>query len=325
MLKVKNLSYLYASKVGVSSLSFELDQGEHLAVIGESGCGKSTLIKAIYGLFDLDEGSLYWNDEQILGPAYNLVPGFPKFKHLSQEFDLMPFTTAEDNIQKFLSRQESKQNQKRSDELIELFDLQEVKSQYVKTLSGGQKQRVALAQALAKPPELILLDEPFSHIDQFLKHRLRRRLFHFLKKERITCIFATHDAEDVLPFSDKTMVLKAGKAIDIRPTLQVYSQPKNLYCASLFGDVNVIKPQNFDWDSSDSQVLAYPHEIQILTEASFEALVKSVYFKGSHFLIELDYQGQSLFAISNHPTEQGNSVHFEIDKDAILKRLKAAN
>lgn len=325
MLKVSELAYFHEEGKGVSKIDLKLNVGEHLAIIGESGCGKSTLIKAIYGLFDLEQGSMYWNDEQILGPAYNLVPGFPKFKHLSQEFDLMPFITAEENIQKFLSRQESKQNQKRSDELIDLFDLEEVKHQKVKTLSGGQKQRVALAQALAKPPELILLDEPFSHIDQFLKHRLRRRLFQFLKKERITCIFATHDADDVLPFSDITMVLNAGKAIDIRPTLQVYSQPKNLYCASLFGDVNVIQPQNFDWDSSYNQVLVYPHEIQISTESSFEAEVKSVYFKGSHFLIELDYQAQPLFMTSNNPIKNGNRVQFKLDKSAILKRWKAAN
>lgn len=321
MLKVNHLTYFHRDHQGVFDISFELNKGDHLALIGESGCGKSTLIKSLYGLFDLDEGTIKWKDERILGPAFNLVPGFPEFKHLSQEFDLMPFTTSEENIQKFLSRETPDENQKRSNQLIELFDLEDVKHQKVKTLSGGQKQRVAIAQALAKPPELILLDEPFSHIDQFLKHRLRRRLFQFLKKEKITCIFATHDAEDVLPFSDFTMILKEGKAVDFRSTREVYNQPKNKYCASLFGDINVMNPTEFNLKFKKSEVLIYPHEIIIEENSKYKGEVKSSYFKGPHYLINIEYNSKSIFAISKIDFKIGHEITFKLDREAIKNRL----
>ena len=198
MLKVKNLKFLYPNGRGICDVNFDLQVGEHLAIIGESGCGKSTLIKAIYGLFDLDEGEVLWNEDKILGPAFNLIPGKDNFKYLSQEFDLMPFTSVENNVQKYLARMHPEANQERTDELLEVLELTSVKNTKVKNLSGGQKQRVAIGQALAKIPEVLLLDEPFSHIDQFKKNKLRRRLFQYLKSQNITCIFATHDKNDVL-------------------------------------------------------------------------------------------------------------------------------
>jgi len=321
MLTVNELAYHHPNGEAVTNISFELKRGDHLAVIGESGCGKSTLIRALYGLVDLDQGSIYWKEDKVLGPAYNLVPGYSKFKHLSQEFDLMPFTTAEENIQKFLSRETPQDNQKRSDELISLFDLEDVKNQKVKTLSGGQKQRVALAQALANPPELILLDEPFSHIDQFLKHKLRRRLFQFLKSENITCIFATHDADDVLPFSDWTMILKQGKAIDYRSTPRVYNAPVNMYCASLFGDVNMVDSKEFKLDLEQDQVLIYPDEIEIGSKAKWTGTLKHSYFKGSHYLLELNYKSKSIFVTSETHFEEGSQINFEPNSEKIKQRL----
>ncbi|WP_019037528.1 ABC transporter ATP-binding protein [Psychroflexus tropicus] len=321
MLNVKDLSYHYPNGEGITHISFKLEKGDHLAFIGESGCGKSTLIKCLYGLMDLDQGSILWKGDKVLGPAYNLVPGYSKFKHLSQEFDLMPFTTAEENIQKFLSRETPEDNQRRSDELISLFELEDVKDQKVKTLSGGQKQRVALAQALANPPELILLDEPFSHIDQFLKHRLRRRLFQFLKSEHITCIFATHDADDVLSFSDWTMILKQGKVIDLRSTKSVYNSPVDKYSASLFGDVNLIDSKAFQFESDQSQILIYPHEVDVEESAQFTGRLKHCYFKGSHYLLELDYNSQTIFAQSQSPFEEGSQVNFEPNFKKIKQRF----
>jgi ABC-type Fe3+/spermidine/putrescine transport system ATPase subunit len=321
MLKVKDLTYFHKDSKGISHINFELKKGDHLALIGESGCGKSTLIQSLYGLLDLDKGSIYWNRDKVLGPAYHLVPGYKKFKHLSQEFDLMPFTSAEENIQKFLSRETLDENKQRSDELISLFDLEDVKHQKVKTLSGGQKQRVALAQALAKPPELILLDEPFSHIDQFLKHKLRRRLFHFLKNENITCIYATHDSEDVLPFSDYTLVMQEGKSIDYRTTPRVYKQPKNEYCASLFGDVNVLDSVEFKIDSDEKTRIVFPDEVRIEDVAKYQAEVISSYFKGSHYLIEMKYNAQFIFATSEKEYKTGEKVFFRIDNSRIESRL----
>ena len=102
MLKVNDIAFAYSKdKPLLKDINFSLNKGEHLCVMGESGCGKSTLLKVVYGLLDLHEGSIFWNDDQVLGPAHHLIPGMKNFKYVAQDFDLMPYTTVSDNISKF--------------------------------------------------------------------------------------------------------------------------------------------------------------------------------------------------------------------------------
>ena len=177
MLKIYLNNFSYLNDSILENIDFELEKGAQLSLIGESGCGKSTLLKLIYGLLDCDNGTFFWNDIQILGPKYNLVPGMPFMKYLAQDFDLMPFITVGENVGKFLSNFYPKEKQNRIDELLELVEMTEFKHIKAKFLSGGQMQRVALARVLAQEPEVLLLDEPFSHIDNFRKNDLRRKIF----------------------------------------------------------------------------------------------------------------------------------------------------
>ena len=214
MLQVNTISFQYhTDKSVLHNINFTLQKGEHLCVMGESGCGKSTLLKAIYGLLDLNEGTLFWNDIQILGPAHHLVPGVDFFKYVAQDFDLMPFTSVSENIKKFLSRFYPKEAEERTQKLLEVIEMTEFANEKVKNLSGGQTQRVSIARALAKEPELLLLDEPFSQIDNFKKSSLRRNLFTYLKEKNIACIIATHDGNDALSFADKMIVIKNNEVI----------------------------------------------------------------------------------------------------------------
>jgi ABC-type Fe3+/spermidine/putrescine transport system ATPase subunit len=256
--------------------------------MGESGCGKSTLLKAIYGLLDLNEGMLFWNDFQILGPAYYLVPGMDFFKYVAQDFDLMPFTSVSENIKKFLSRFYPEEAQRRTTELLEVIEMTSFANEKVKNLSGGQKQRVAIARALAKEPELLLLDEPFSQIDNFKKNSLRRNLFTYLKKKNIACIVATHDGSDALSFADKMIVIKNNQVISEDTPENLYKNPKEKYIASLFDDVNEIIVHR-------EQVLLYPHQIKIVQNSNEKALVKNSYFRGDYWLIEAEYNNQLIF------------------------------
>ena len=103
MLSVKNISFSYTDKLLISNMSFSVERGKCLAVIGESGCGKSTLLKLIYGIYDLGEGQILWNKKEVLGPKFHLIPGMENMKYLAQDFDLMPFITVGENVGKFLS------------------------------------------------------------------------------------------------------------------------------------------------------------------------------------------------------------------------------
>ena len=303
MLTVNNISFAYQIDQPIlKDLSFVLQEGEHLCVMGESGCGKSTLLKALYGLLDLDGGSISWKKKPVLGPAYNLVPGMPFFKYVAQDYDLMPFTSVADNISKFLSRIDMEESERRTWELLEVIGMTAFAEEKVKTLSGGQKQRVALARALAKNPELLLLDEPFSQVDNFQKNALRRSLFAYLKKRNIACVVATHDSDDALSFADKMIVIEDHRIAASDSPANLYQNPPSVYVASLFDDVNEVFVNG-------KRELRYPHQVKIDAASGLSATVRNSFFKGTHWLIQLDFEGQVIFARHFESLKEFETVH----------------
>jgi ABC-type Fe3+/spermidine/putrescine transport system ATPase subunit len=297
MLEIKNISFTYIDKPVIENVSFTIAKGQNTAIIGESGCGKSTLLKLIYGLYDLDNGAITYNDKPILGPKYNLVPGEDYIKYLAQDFDLMPYITVEENVGKFLSNMYPEEKKARIQELLEMVEMTAFAKVKAKFLSGGQQQRVALARVLALEPEIILLDEPFSQIDSFRKNSLRRNLFRYLKDKGVTCIIATHDSTDALSFSDETIVVQNGKIVAKGDSKSLYENPANKYIASLFGEVNELKlSQLIDLeDDEDASLLLYPHQLKVVDNALMKAVVKQCYFKGSHYLVKAAFERRAIF------------------------------
>jgi ABC-type sulfate/molybdate transport systems ATPase subunit len=305
MLKIQNISFSYSKELTIHENTFSLEKGKNLAIIGESGCGKSTLLKLIYGLHDLKDGHIFWNDIEILGPKFNLIPGMDFMKYLAQDFDLMPFITVAENVGKYLSNIYPEQKQARILELLDIVDMNEFANVKVKYLSGGQMQRVAIARVLALEPEVLLLDEPFSHIDNFRKNTLRRKLFSYLKEQQITTLIATHDSTDILSFADEVLVIKNGEVIDEGSPLKIYQNPKNKYVASLFGDVNELVVNgvlNF----------VYSHQLEIVPDSDLKVEILNSYFRGSHYLIECNYKGELLFFENNEAIRKGNILYLKI-------------
>ncbi len=305
MLKVQNISFSYKDTITLNHISFTVEKGNNLAVIGESGCGKSTLLKLIYGLYDLDRGQIFWNDNEVLGPKFHLIPGMEYMKYLAQDFDLMPFITVAENVGKYLSNFYPEPKKERIAELLAIVEMTEFANVKAQFLSGGQMQRVAIARVLALEPEVLLLDEPFSHIDNFRKNSLRRKLFAYLKEKQITTLVATHDSTDVLSFADEVVIMQAGEIIESGQPQTVYNNPKNKYVASLFGDVNEIR--------IDGQTrFVFPHQFKITDESALKVTIRKSYFRGSHYLIEADYNGASLFFESSEVLVEGLSVYLAI-------------
>lgn len=322
MLKVKNLSFGYGEKPVLKNLSFGIEKGENVSIIGASGCGKSTLLQAIYGLHHVD-GKIFWGSEQLLGPNFNIVPGEDFIKYLTQDFDLMPPLSVADNVGKYLSNAYPRKKQQRINQLLSLVEMRELAKIKAKFLSGGQQQRVALARTLANPPEVLLLDEPFSHIDHFRKNELRRNLFRHLKDSGITVLVATHDSTDALSFADKTIVMKAGRIIAMGTPQELYQNPKNAYLASLFGEVNELPASLFFKDQSvRKKVILYPHEVQIADTGNHKAIVKQSYFKGSHFLIEVEMEGQRVFLENPAAIKKETKLYLAIQADLLEKRIR---
>jgi len=305
MLQVQHISFAYLDQTTISNLSFQLEKGKNLAVIGESGCGKSTLLKLVYGLYDLDEGQIFWNDNEVLGPKYHLIPGMEYMKYLAQDFDLMPFITVAENVGKYLSNIYADAKQARVAELLEIVEMTEFATTKAKYLSGGQMQRVALARVLALEPEVLLLDEPFSHIDNFRKNSLRRKLFAYLKAKQITTIVATHDSSDVLSFADEVLVMQNGQIIASDSPENLYRNPTSKYIASLFGDVNEI-------EINGNKRYVYPHQLHVVSQSDLPATVTQCYYKGSHYLVEAEIDGQKIFFDSTDLFSSGTVVYLAI-------------
>lgn len=305
MLAVKNISFSYNNQPNLHSISFGLTKGKNLALIGESGCGKSTLLKLLYGLYDLEEGQIFWNETEVLGPKFHLIPGMPFMKYLAQDFDLMPFITVAENVGKYLSNFFPEEKQSRIAELLEIVEMTQYADVKAKLLSGGQMQRVALARVLALEPEVLLLDEPFSHIDNFRKNSLRRKLFAYLKEQNVTCIVATHDSTDVLAFADEVAIMREGKIIESGIPKFIYENPKDNYVASLFGDVNEI-------EISGKLQFVYPHQLKVSMSSDLKVEVVNSYFRGSHYLIEAKFGNQILFFENVSEIETGKDVYLEL-------------
>ncbi|QMU63129.1 MAG: ATP-binding cassette domain-containing protein [Flavobacteriaceae bacterium] len=308
MLKINNISFRYNNQKKVlDNMSFSLGVGQHLCIMGESGSGKSTLLKIIYGLLDVNSGELFWKDRQILGPAFHLVPGMEFFKYVAQDFDLMPYISVSENIGKFLSGFYPDEKKARTRALLEVIEMIEFADEKVKNLSGGQQQRIAIARALAKEPELVLLDEPFSQIDNFKKNSLRRKLFTYLKKKNISCIVATHDGHDALSFADQMIVIKEQKIIAIDTPLNLYQNPPEHYVAALFDDVNVLK-------INGESVLLYPHQMKMTNSSNYKATVLKSYFKGFYWLIEAELQKQKVFFQHTAKVDENVTVYLNFEK-----------
>ncbi|WP_310554503.1 ABC transporter ATP-binding protein [Flavobacterium sp.] len=297
MLQVQNISFGYDFLNPIlHNIDFSINEGENIAIIGESGCGKSTLLKLIYGLYDLNHGHILWNGTAILGPKFNLIPGMSFMKYLAQDFDLMPYITVAENVGQYLSNANQRVKSERIQELLETVEMAEYAGTKAQFLSGGQQQRVAIARVLALEPEILLLDEPFSHIDNFRKNALRRNLFAYLKNKNITCLVATHDSTDALSYSDQTIVLYDGKMVEKTDSHTIYINPSTKYVASLFGEVNELKLSEVSvLDGDDKTILLYPHQLKVDPNGILEVSVRKSYFKGSYYLIKAVFDKKVIF------------------------------
>lgn len=324
MLRVQIDSFSYPDKKEIlNGISLQLKPGEHLALMGESGSGKSTILKLIYGLLHLEKGHLFWNNTPLLGPNFNLVPGETFIKYLSQDFDLMPFTTVDENIGKHLSVFERETHAERIQELLALVNLESFSQTKVRYLSGGQQQRVALAQALAQEPKLLLLDEPFSQIDSFHKTSIGKKVYHHLKSQGIAVVTASHSAGDILPYANRIAVVQKGKIVADGKTKNVYKNPPNLYTALLFGEVNQIPFALVNTATEkNTMLLIYPHELKTSKNGVLKVTVEQSLFMGSHYSIKARTAlNTSLYFQSRKKRKVSSEVLLKIKVKALERRV----
>jgi len=260
-----------------------------VALIGKSGSGKSTLIKCLYGLEDVDDGTVNIGKEKVLGPSYNLIPGHKDMKLVSQDYYVLDNHTVEENIKDVLIGFSNDYKDARCKKILKLLDLLPIAKIQAKTLSSGQKQRVAIARALTVIPKVLLLDEPFNNLDRPLKEKLFSFIIKEIKKKKTALLIITHEADEALKYSNKIGVMDNGKLVQFDSQDKVFYEPKNLKIASLLGDYNVIKKEDLERHSKLSlkkQILIRPHQLYILQKTDSADLIlynSTLYFNGKCF------------------------------------------
>ncbi|KZL92580.1 ABC transporter ATP-binding protein [Clostridium magnum] len=214
-IEIENLNFKYKnSKIDtLKNISFSMEKGEILSILGESGGGKSTVLRLIAGLETPSAGRLVIDNKTIFDSNTFILPEKRGVGMIFQDYALFPHMTVAENINFGLNNFSKKEKEERVVEMLELVNLQGLGKRYPHELSGGQQQRIAIARALAPKLTVLLLDEPFSNLDAHLKAKIREELKVILNKTSITAIFVTHDREDVKSIADKVVVLKEGVVV----------------------------------------------------------------------------------------------------------------
>jgi ABC-type sugar transport system ATPase subunit len=201
--------------------------------VGKSGSGKTTLLKCIYGLLDLQSGAITFNEQAVLGPAFNLIPGHNEMKLVSTGYALLEHHTVYENIADVLIGYHDEYKKKKINELLRLIEMTALAAKKVNTLSDGQRQRVALAKAMAIFPKLLLLDEPFSNLDIILKEKIFTYIQKKLKQAQSSCIIVTHRLDEAVKLADYLGIIKNGRLVQLDTYKKIKKAPANEYVKSL--------------------------------------------------------------------------------------------
>lgn len=241
-LSVENLSKTFEGQKEpvLKDVSLLVEQGEILALTGESGCGKTTLLRTIAGFEPIQQGGISILDQLVSDSDKVVKPENRSVGLVFQDLALFPHMTIKKNIAYGLNRLSAEEKKQRITEVLELTGLSDYTDRYPHELSGGQKQRVALARALAVKPKLLLMDEPFSNLDEILRVKVRHEIKAILEKSEITTIIVTHDSHDAFNLADKIAILRNGEIIQYGTPKELYDQPVDPYVARFFGEISII-------------------------------------------------------------------------------------
>lgn len=235
-LKLENLKVNMGGSEILHDINLDMNSGEFISLLGPSGCGKSTLLKTIAGLNDLQEGKVILFDKEI----QNISPEKRGTVIVFQDLRLFPHLSVEKNIAFAMNLKKINKNEQKKvvKKLLREVHLEGFENRKIKELSGGQMQRVALARALAANPKILLLDEPFSGLDEKLRIEMGQLVKKLQRENKITMILVTHDKNEALQLSDKIALMMHGDIIQYDNPYKIYTSPYSKEVANYFGKNN---------------------------------------------------------------------------------------
>lgn len=307
MLRIESLSFAYGSSASsvLQKVSFSMRKGEVLGLAGKSGSGKSTLLRLIRGELDPLSGEVIYKGEKVRGPSLELIPGHPKMRMIAQQFKLMPDHTVRENVLHQLLAFRSDFKKEKTDQLLDLTGLTAHQHRKPHELSGGQQQLLAICRALAEEPELLLLDEPFAHLDTNTKNEIHAYLLNLLKILDFSMIVVSHDAHDLLEISDRILVMKDGELIQSGSPESVFFHPETAYTAGLFGTYN-------EMVLDKKRTFIRPGQIKLVSssKAKFTGKLKEIRFFGEYYeLLVVDGRKKMKVHVLQNKFEKGDELH----------------
>ncbi len=239
MLEVHHIFTTYEGKPLLTDISFKVDTGETICLLGASGSGKSTLLRIIAGLEDADSGFVSFNGVDLT----SMPPHLRDFGLVFQDYALFPHLNVNENVAFGLKmrRLPPEEIAQRVANALEMVNLSGFGLRRVTDLSGGEQQRVALARALATRPRLLMFDEPLGALDRTLREDLLNELRSILHQTQIPAIYVTHDQEEAFTIADRVLILHDGKIIREGTPADVWANPESAFVAGFLGLGNIVE------------------------------------------------------------------------------------
>jgi iron(III) transport system ATP-binding protein len=314
MIRLAGVSKRFGSVVAVDQASLCVDRGEVVALLGPSGCGKTTLLRLVAGFERPDAGTVETAGRIVAGAGTWVPPERRRIGMVFQDYALFPHLTVSENVGFGLPR---RLRARRVAELLHMVGLDGIGRRFTHELSGGQQQRVALARALAPSPELVLLDEPWSNVDPFLRESLRAEVVEIIRPLGVTAVLVTHDREEAFSVADRVALMRDGAIVQEGSAEELYFAPASRWAAEFVGAANVLHgqveqglvrtrvgtfPANGTNGSSDVDVLIRPELLALALDPAGPAEVVGREFRGHDVFYRVLFDGVEL--VSQRPSNE---------------------
>lgn len=310
-LKITDLCVDLQNAEILKEINLEINTGEFVSLLGASGCGKTTLLKSIAGLLEVKSGDIAIDGASIV----ELSPEKRGTVIVFQDLRLFPHMTVEQNIAftMGLKKVPKDEQKRRVAELLEAVQLPGFEKRKIREMSGGQKQRVALARALAADPKILLLDEPFSSLDENLRYEMARLVKKLHKRMGLTAVMVTHDKAEAMKVSDRIALMQEGEVLQYDKPETMFYHPASKPVADYMGQSNYIKGTvkdgkfvsetvTFETDREDGEyeLMVRPSAICLTQNGEYKYTITEVLFEGETAEITLEADGESLLVWMLH-------------------------
>lgn len=283
-LEIKNLRRSFGGRNVVDDVSLQIMPGQVTCLLGPSGCGKSTTLRMIAGVEMQDSGEIYVDGNLICDTVYRIPPERREIGLMFQDFALFPHLSVADNVAFGLKTGSRAEKRARVEELLARVDLLRFVDGYPHQLSGGEQQRVALARALAPNPKIMLMDEPFSGLDNRLRDGIRDETLTILKEQDTAVLLVTHEPDEAMRMADEIALMRDGRIVQKGAPYNVYTRPLDRAAVAFFSDANVLKAEV-------SGALAHTPFGRFLAPGVPDGTSVDIVFRPQHLRIDFDRGG----------------------------------